>query len=99
MTSTAKGETTHVELPPQPARQLRGDRHDAGQIDRLRSREIWRHAVETREAVLAAITSDGSDEEAEGEGRDLVANRAVALKAVLPGAGAGFTPGERALLS
>ena len=54
----------------------------------------------TREAILAAVTTDGSDEEAAGgDGRDRAANRAVALKAVLPGAEAALTPGERALLS
>ena len=54
----------------------------------------------TREAMLAAVTTEGSDEGAtEGGGRDRAANRAVALKAVLPEAGAGLTPGERALLS
>ena len=35
----------------------------------------------------------------EGNGRDRAAHRAVALKAVLPGAEAGLTPGERTLLS
>src|SRR5918998_3191362 len=54
----------------------------------------------TREAVLAAVTTDGSDGEAtKGDGRDRAANRAVALKAVLSEAEAGLTPGERALLS
>ena len=54
----------------------------------------------TREAVLAAVTTDGLDEEAtEGDARGRAANRAVALKAVLPEASAGFTPGEQALLS
>jgi AcrR family transcriptional regulator len=54
----------------------------------------------TREAVLAAVTTDGSDKESlEGDGRDRVANRAVALKAVLSEAEAELTPGERALLS
>src|ERR671916_1606362 len=54
----------------------------------------------TREAVLAAVTTDGPDEEATG-GDDCgrAANRAVALKAILPEAGEEFTPGERALLS
>ena len=54
----------------------------------------------TREAVLAAVTTDGPDGEATGgDGRDRAANRAVALKAVLSEAEAGLTPGERALLS
>jgi len=54
----------------------------------------------TREAVLAAVTTDGpGDETTEGNGRDRAAHRAVALKAVLPGAEAGLTPGERTLLS
>ena len=54
----------------------------------------------TREAVLAAVTTDEPDREATGgDGRDRAANRAVALKAVLPEAEAGLTPGERALLS
>lgn len=54
----------------------------------------------TREAILAAITTDGSDEEArEGTSKELAANRAVALKAILSEADAGLTPGERALLS
>ena len=54
----------------------------------------------TREAVLAAVTTDGPDEEATG-GDDCgrAANRAVALKAVLPEAEEELTPGERALLS
>jgi AcrR family transcriptional regulator len=54
----------------------------------------------TREAVLAAITTDGpGDETTEGDALERAANRAVALKAVLPGAEAGLTSGERALLS
>jgi AcrR family transcriptional regulator len=54
----------------------------------------------TREAVLAAVTTDGPDEEATG-GDDCgrAANRAVALKAILPEAEEELTPGERALLS
>ncbi|MGH3146974.1 MAG: TetR-like C-terminal domain-containing protein, partial [Rubrobacter sp.] len=54
----------------------------------------------TREAVLAAVTTDESDE-APGEriGPDRVANRAVALGAVLDEAEGRITPGERALLS
>lgn len=52
----------------------------------------------TREAVLAAVTTDGLDEEAR-EGDDRAANYAVALKAVLPEAEEELTPGERALLS
>ena len=53
----------------------------------------------TREAVLAAVTTDGADEAAtpkDGGGR--AAARAVALKAVLPEAGAKLTTGERAVL-
>ena len=54
----------------------------------------------TREEVLAAITTDGLDEEATGgDGRGRAANRAVALKAVLPEAESELTPGEQALLS
>ena len=54
----------------------------------------------TREAILAAVTTDGNDEAAtERDGRSRVASRAVALKAVLPEAGAELTPGERAVLS
>jgi AcrR family transcriptional regulator len=53
----------------------------------------------TREAILAAVTTDeitGVEDESAGDGR--VANRAVALKAVLSET-TGLTPGERALLS
>ena len=54
----------------------------------------------TREAVLAAITTDESEAGAEGgNGRDHAASRAVALKAVLPESEAELTPGERSLLS
>lgn len=54
----------------------------------------------TREAILATVIKDGSDEEAtEGDGRERAANRAVALKAVLSEAEADLTPGERTLLS
>ena len=54
----------------------------------------------TREAVIAAVTTDGADVEAgEGEGRSRSTNHAVALKAVLPEVGEGLTTGERALLS
>ena len=53
-----------------------------------------------REAMLAAVTTDGPDEVAtKGDGRDLAASRAVALKAILPEAEVELTPGERALLS
>lgn len=55
----------------------------------------------TREAVLASITTDGPEADSEGgdglEGH--AANRAVALKAVLPELEAGLTFGERAILS
>ena len=54
----------------------------------------------TREAILAAITTDGPGAQTAEEGvRDRAANRAVALKAVLPEAEVGLTPGERALLA
>ena len=52
-----------------------------------------------REAILAAITTEGSGEQKTEEVRDRAANRAVALKAVLPEAETGLTSGERALLS
>ena len=53
----------------------------------------------TCEAVLAAVTTDGAGEEASPvHGRGRAAARAVALKAVLPEAGAELTPGERAVL-
>ena len=54
----------------------------------------------TREAILAAVTTNktgGAPTGEDGPGR--AANRAVALKAVLPEAGAGLTPGERIVLS
>jgi hypothetical protein len=53
----------------------------------------------TREAILAAVTTDeitGVEDESAGDSR--VTNRAVALKAVLSET-TGLTPGERALLS
>jgi hypothetical protein len=54
----------------------------------------------TREAVLAAVTTDGAAEAATpGDGRGRTAARAVALKAVLPEVGAELTPGERAVLA
>jgi AcrR family transcriptional regulator len=54
----------------------------------------------TREAILAAITTSGSEEaKSDPEVRDRAANHAVALKAVLSEAETGLTPGERALLS
>jgi AcrR family transcriptional regulator len=54
----------------------------------------------TREAVLAAVTTSVAPEaETRQAGQGRVAGRAVALKAVLPEASAGFTPAERALLS
>jgi len=55
----------------------------------------------TREAVLAAVTTDATPGEAAaqaGPRRDAVSH-AVALKALLPAASAAFTPAERALLS
>ncbi len=51
----------------------------------------------TREAVLAAVTTDAEIDRVTGH--DRVSARAVALKAVLPEAPAGFTPPESALLS
>lgn len=51
----------------------------------------------TREAILAAVTTDAAADAATGQ--DRVSGRAVALKAVLPEASAGFTPPESALLS
>ena len=54
----------------------------------------------TRETILAGVTTDEIPDAASAQaGRDRVASRAVALKAVLPGASAGFTPSESALLS
>lgn len=51
----------------------------------------------TREAILGAVTTDAAPDAATGH--DRVSGRAVALKAVLPEASAGFTPPEGALLS
>jgi AcrR family transcriptional regulator len=51
----------------------------------------------TREAVLAAVTTDAAPDTATVH--DRVSGRAVALKAILPEAPAGFTPPESALLS
>lgn len=54
----------------------------------------------TRETILAGVTTDEIPGAASGrDGRDRVSGRAVALKAVLPEAPAGFTPSEIALLS
>ncbi len=53
----------------------------------------------TREAILAAITTDAAgDGEDIRAGQSRVANRAVALKAVLPDAAANLTAGEASLL-
>lgn len=53
----------------------------------------------TREAILAAVTTD-APEEGNARGRmDLIANRAIALKAILPDADAELTRGELTLLS
>ena len=53
-----------------------------------------------RESVLAAVTTDEADEALNGgDGRRRVANRAVALKAILPEAEVDLTPGESTLLS
>jgi hypothetical protein len=51
----------------------------------------------TREAILAAVTTNAVPDAATGQ--DRVPGRAVALKAVLPEASAGFTPSESAPLS
>ena len=52
----------------------------------------------TREAILAAITTGGREGPVEKDGRHRLANRAVALKAVLTEADQ-LTPGEQTLLS
>ena len=51
----------------------------------------------TREAILAAVTTDAAPDTATGH--DRVPGRAVALKAALPETPAGFTPPESDLLS
>ncbi len=53
----------------------------------------------TREAVLASVTTDEPGRPTGQDGRDRVANRAVALKAVLSEAETELTPGEQTLLS
>jgi AcrR family transcriptional regulator len=53
----------------------------------------------TREAILAAVTSDEPDDWKEQNDRDRIANRAVALKAVLPEAENDLSSGEKTLLS
>ena len=53
----------------------------------------------TREAILAAVTSDEPEDWKEQNDRDRVANRAVALKAVLPEAERELSSGEKTLLS
>jgi hypothetical protein len=53
----------------------------------------------TREAILAAVTMDEHDGAKVQDGRDLIANRAVALKAVLPEVNKELTSGEQILLS
>ncbi len=54
----------------------------------------------TREAILAAVTTDASPEAAAGQaGPDRVSRYGVALKAVLPEAPDTFTPSESALLA
>ena len=53
----------------------------------------------TREAILAAVTSDEPEDWKEQNDRDRVANRAVALKAVLPEAEKKLSSGEKTLLS
>lgn len=53
-----------------------------------------------REAMLSAMTTGAAPEPETGQaGYDPVPIRAVALKAVLPEAPAGFMPSESALLS
>ena len=54
----------------------------------------------TREAILAAVVADeAAQETTAGAGRERVAHRAVALRAVLDEVPTAFTPGERALLA
>jgi len=53
----------------------------------------------TREAILAAVTSDEPEDWKEQNDRDRVANRAVALRAVLPEAENDLSSGEKTLLS
>ena len=54
----------------------------------------------TREAILAAATTDAPPEDTAGQaGHDRVSSRAVALKAVLPEASGALTPSESSLLS
>ena len=54
----------------------------------------------TREAVLAAVTTDATPKGATGQtGPDRVSSYSVALKAVLPEAPAALTPSESALLA
>ena len=54
----------------------------------------------TREAVLAAVTLEETNEATPGRAdRDRLANRAVALRATLPGVRDELTPGELSLLS
>jgi len=56
-------------------------------------------ATLTREAILAAVTTDvPSDEATAGNGSRRAAAHAVALKALLPEASTAFTPAERGLL-
>ena len=54
-----------------------------------------------REAILAAVTTDETNEEEteHSDDRERLANRAVALGAVLPESGGELSSGERALLS
>ena len=58
-------------------------------------------SARTREAILAAVTTDTPPpgEPAAGAGPGRAAARAVALKAVLPEASDAFTPAERGLLA
>jgi AcrR family transcriptional regulator len=53
----------------------------------------------TREAILAALTTDEHDGSTAQDGLNLITNRAVALKAILPEAERAFTSGEQTLLS
>ena len=54
----------------------------------------------TREAILAAVTTDTpADEASTPAGLGRTTAHAIALKAVLPEAAAAFTPAERGLLA
>ena len=53
----------------------------------------------TREAILAAVTTDEPEDPETQNDRDRLANRAVALKAILAESDNELTPGEQTLLS